>query len=429
MARPKRILAKERPDLLDEWDYSKNNEICSPNDVSVCSTIKVWWKCLKCGQTYYKRIVDVSYGHKCNDCARKSIGIKNSSPHGKRNRNSKVVSDFPEVAKEWDYEKNGNLTPDDVTASSEKRIWWVCPKGHSYSAIPSNRIRLNSGCPYCSGKKVLAGFNDLQSQYPEIAKLWNYQKNYPLLPNEITAHSSSKNVWWICPKGHEWKAKPNSLANGTYCPHCSSSLRTSLPEQAIFYYLKQVTKVESRKQICGWEVDAFLPEYNIAIEYDGIYFHSSEEVKERDSRKNKDMLANNIRLLRIKEVLRNKKDEGSIIYYDRTRHYKEYSGALKRLLKRINDLTNNSFEVDIDFERDRTDILKTYKTHLKKDSIVVTNPELEEEWNYKKMAICFLTCFLKEVASMCGGFVLKDTNGMLLSQVGRMEQDVHIAMA
>ncbi len=383
MPKTKKILAKERPDVLKEWDYDKNATICSPDDVTVGSGKKVWWKCSVCGYEYYKAIVQVTSGHACKICGIKRIGVTNSSPLSKKNKNSKLVSDFPEIAKEWDYTKNNGLTPSDVTASSEKRIWWICPKGHSYDAIPGNRTRLKSGCSYCAGKKVLKGFNDLESQFPQVAKLWNYQKNAPLLPSEILAHSSKKKVWWICPKGHEWEATPNNLVNGENCPHCSSSLRTSLPEQAIFYYLSRVTEVQSRKQLFGWEVDVFLPEFSIAIEYDGIYFHSQSDVKEREVRKNKELVTNRITLLRIKEVFDSKADTDNVIFYNRTRHYKEYTNALERLVARINQLASTNFEIDIDFERDRTEILKTFKNHQKKNSIIITNPELEEQWNYK----------------------------------------------
>ena len=373
------ILSIARPDLLIDWDYEKNASICSPDEVTIGSNKEVWWKCHICGAEYYKKIVYVKNGHGCKKCGYKKTGDYNSSP---KKNNSKTVGDYPDVAKEWDYEKNSPLSPSEVSAGSEKKIWWICPKGHSYNAMPFNRTKQKSGCPICAGKIVLAGFNDLESQYPEVAKLWNYDKN-SILPSEITPHSRKK-VWWRCPKGHEWQAQPNNIVNGTKCRYCSSNLRTSLPEQAIIYYLSKVTSVKGREKLYGWEVDAFLPDYNIAIEYDGYFFHSSDDVKEREEKKNDALMSNGIVLIRIKEEFGFQESTKHIIYYDITHQYKEYTIALKELLQRINELTNNHFEIDIDFKRDRSEILKTYKTNTVQNSIVSTHPELVAEWSYDK---------------------------------------------
>lgn len=57
-------------------------------------------------------------------------------------------------------------------------------RGSKWVACISDRTRVgrNTGCPYCGHHKVLVGFNDLATFYPEIAKEWNYEKNFPLTP-------------------------------------------------------------------------------------------------------------------------------------------------------------------------------------------------------------------------------------------------------
>ena len=57
----------------------------------------------------------------------------------------------PELAKEWNYEKNTPLTPDGVSGRSPARVWWKCTKGHEWEAKISSRATNKSGCPYCSG--------------------------------------------------------------------------------------------------------------------------------------------------------------------------------------------------------------------------------------------------------------------------------------
>ena len=91
---------------------------------------------------------------------------------------------FPEVAKQWST-RNFPLLPKDVSYGSNKKVWWRGECGHEWQASPHSRTGKNSpGCPYCSGNRVLAGFNDLASRFPEIAAEWS-EKNYPLRPDEV----------------------------------------------------------------------------------------------------------------------------------------------------------------------------------------------------------------------------------------------------
>ena len=128
-----------------------------------------------------------------------------------------------EVAKEWNYEKNGNLRPEHFAPSSHKKVWWKCCKGHEWQAAIANR---NKGrkCPYCSGKKVLKGYNDLQTVNPTLALEWNYEKNNEITPTEVTPNSNKK-VWWKCSKGHEWETTINNRSNGNGCPVCAREKR------------------------------------------------------------------------------------------------------------------------------------------------------------------------------------------------------------
>ena len=74
-------------------------------------------------------------------------------------------------------------------------------------------------CPYCTGKKVLKGYNDLQTLNPTLAKEWNYEKNNGLTPMDV-APNSHKKVWWKCNKGHEWQAIIGNRHKGNGCPIC-----------------------------------------------------------------------------------------------------------------------------------------------------------------------------------------------------------------
>lgn len=99
------------------------------------------------------------------------------------------------------------------------------PLGHDYMAAVGMRTMQNSGCPYCAGKKVLAGFNDLATAHPKIAAQWHSGLNGQLTPQMVTA-GSHKKVWWICAEGHVWKAVVYSRTGKQQrgCPVCAGTV-------------------------------------------------------------------------------------------------------------------------------------------------------------------------------------------------------------
>ena len=128
---------------------------------------------------------------------------------------------FPDIAKEWDYEKNKGLLPSQFYATSGRKVWWTCPKGHSYDCTISHRTVDKNGCPYCSNQKILRGYNDLATTNPELLKEWNYEKNNKegIFPYNVF-QGTHKKVWWKCAKGHEWVTSIlNKKRRG--CPICS----------------------------------------------------------------------------------------------------------------------------------------------------------------------------------------------------------------
>ena len=160
----------------------------------------------------------------------------------------------PDLAKEWNYEKNGDLRPEDVGHRSDKKVWWICPydvpddypveslRGKHFdfewkAAIGNRTGNQRLGCPYLSGQAVWPGFNDLQTVNPELARQWHPIKNGGLKPTQVTVNSNKK-VWWHLPynvpddyhikslRGRhfdfEWQAKICNRNNGTNCPYLSN---------------------------------------------------------------------------------------------------------------------------------------------------------------------------------------------------------------
>ncbi len=126
----------------------------------------------------------------------------------------------PNIVKEWNYDKNKDITPFEVVRGSAKRVWWKCDKGHEWQTVIYARTKGNTKCPYCCNQKILAGYNDLKTNNPVLAKEWNYDKNSNLKPSEVSPNTTRK-VWWVCDKGHEWKASISDRQRGDGCPYCS----------------------------------------------------------------------------------------------------------------------------------------------------------------------------------------------------------------
>ena len=78
----------------------------------------------------------------------------------------------------------------------------------------------------------------LQDKNPKIAKEWHKTKNQPLTPRDVYPNST-KRIWWVCKKKHDWDAPVNDRNQGNGCPYCSgkrvdqnNSLATLYPEVA-----------------------------------------------------------------------------------------------------------------------------------------------------------------------------------------------------
>ena len=141
-------------------------------------------------------------------------------------RTREFVIEREDLMKEWDWEKNNKLElyPNEISFGSTKKVWWKCPScGYEWQTAPNNRTSTKTGCPYCAGKVVIPGKNDLQTLYPEIAKKWHPTKN-DMHPWEV-APFSNKKAWWICEKDprHEFEDPIYHITKGAVvCPICAN---------------------------------------------------------------------------------------------------------------------------------------------------------------------------------------------------------------
>lgn len=161
------------------------------------SAISINWQCLDCHGDYNIPIRErIKNGFECPYCSNKQL---------LRGFNS--LSDiYPNLIKIWSI--SNTRLPNDVLVSSNSKWLWICKvcKGEYKATIQEQSNRKHS-CPYCSGKKLLSGYNSFDVLYPELMKEWDYLSNILLAHPKEVKSSNQQNVWWICKNNPEHRYK------------------------------------------------------------------------------------------------------------------------------------------------------------------------------------------------------------------------------
>jgi hypothetical protein len=219
-------MKSSHPNLALEFDLELNAPE-TPLTLIASTHKRLWWKCSQGHSWRATGNARASRNSGCPTCFGLTVlpGFND------------LQTKFPDLAKEWDTDKNESLEPHSVSPGTHKKYWWKCNLGHSYEASVSNRTRLETSCPICINQQVLAGYNDLESTFPELLSEWDYSKNLDLVPSQIVARSDKK-VWWICNLGHSWKTSPGvRIAVGTGCPSCAKR-GYSQAKAGTFYFIQ-----------------------------------------------------------------------------------------------------------------------------------------------------------------------------------------------
>ena len=368
-------LTTTNKDIAREWNFKKNKNLL-PENFSSGSDKKVWWKCNK-GHEWCSTINSRVQGAGCPYCSQRfaTPGVND------------IATLYPQLIKEWDFELNGEYTPNNTAVSSERKIHWKCSVcGYKWIQIPHNRTKRNSGCPVCANKTIIEGFNDLATLRPELLNEWNYEKNTNINPKNVSVGTNIK-VWWKCNKGHEWQASISNRAkkNNTGCPICDSERKTSIPEKTLVFYLSQyfTNLKESYKPsfLKRGEIDIFIPELLLGIEYDGERFHRNVD---RDIKKNELCQKNNITILRIREPGCPMMPKECWIYQRDGIYENTLTKMALNVISLINKKYNLNINIDVDYERDRIKILNLVQSIEKNNNLANRFPALLEEWNYDK---------------------------------------------
>ena len=374
------------PELLKEWDYEKNDLL--PSELSAQSSIKVWWK-----KEYNDPNTGKFFTFEWQSQIRNRVNGRgcpylSNPPKAVYRGFNDLATTNPKLLEEWDYEKN-EVLPTEITRNSNKIVWWKKPyddPNTKKSFIFEWQASVNSrsagvGCPYLSNpvKAVFVGFNDLATTNPELLEEWHYSKN-TITPQEVL-FSSPRAVWWKCSRcGNEWETTVrHRTTRHQNCPKCSDELHTSLGEQAIYFYLKKKypDAINRFKFNDEFEIDIFLPELNIGIEYDGSYYH--EKRVKQDKKKQSELEKNGVTIIRIVEEV-NSLTELSCVH-NIIRYCGRKRGQIDLAIQKLFELLGVSYD-DINIDRDYPKIFQAYLKTEKSRS--VASSCLLDEWNFEK---------------------------------------------
>ncbi len=399
-----------RKDLLEEWDYESNSDmknkfgidISKPSLVLPNSNAKVNWIC-KNGHHYKSSIGNRTVNkHGCPVCSGRQLlkGFNDFETWCKENNRQDLLD-------EWNYKRNGGIKPSEILyGGSGKKYWWIGSCGHEWDSVISTRVRERqgktqivkaAGCPYCSNppKRIMVGFNDLETwcksnQRAELLSEWDYEKN-EIMPTEVS-FGSGKSVWWKCNKNHSWKTGINNRTTGTKtnCPICART-QTSFPEQAVAYYLMKEYEVLQRYRINKREVDIYLPEFSIAIEYDGMLWHKGNKQEKLDADKSS-IITKNCFLIRLRESAQEKTElqlDGRLYIIEFIAKNGKYitpsfEWALTEMFNAISNQVGKKNVPSIDMARDEYSIRAHYMNTLRQNSVAEVFPELVKEWDIEK---------------------------------------------
>lgn len=255
-------LASVDKGLARQWNLEKNKPL-KASEVPAGSQKVVWWTCMDFGHEWEASVVSRHRGNGCPYCANKKLlqGFND------------LRTTHPNLASEWDFNKNETINPEDVMRGSNVKVWWICKSDstHSWFASIAPRASKGVGCPVCANLQILVGFNDFATTNPGLAAEWHAQKNGDLKPSDVVS-GSHRVVWWQCINfpAHKWKAGIKNRMSGTGCPDCTQyGYRTTVG--GLFYFIKNdalrafkvgITNPTAKRQRVfdfqkmGWEVVA-----------------------------------------------------------------------------------------------------------------------------------------------------------------------------
>lgn len=239
------------------------NDRIIPQEEYVDNQTKLVCLCKKCGNSWSARPNTLLRGYGCPYCA------------GTVRKNDKTFRE--ELLK-----INPNIEPLEPYQNNKKPILCKCKQcGHEWRAMPNNLLSKGHHCPQCSHKQRGEKRRSTNEDFVESLKQLN--PNIVPLDPYITNSQKIRCLCTIC--GHTWSVRPNSLlSKRTRCPNCCKA-STSIVEQVLlrsFSSLLGESVLSRDKKAIGMELDIYIPQLHLAIEYGAWYWHKNRIKKDNE---------------------------------------------------------------------------------------------------------------------------------------------------
>ena len=282
----------EHPELMDEWNDQRD-----PATFLSGSSKKVNWKCRICDNEWSMSVKQRTPGKQGNQGCSYCNGFGGIRPRGVHSdgRNSMRRTDNENaklMTKEFHPTLNGKFNPDNLTAGTSKKLWWICSQDCEFvTGAKCENVWQNTGmhrldgqmCPVHGGGGLHSdGRNSLNKLRPELIEEWDFQKNGNLSPDSVTI-SSGKYAHWICNTcGNKWKSIIASRSKGHGCSACKKKSQRKLFEVVKKLFPNVECKFDYKhpdlvfdNSNARMELDIWVPELSIAFEYQGFQHFES----------------------------------------------------------------------------------------------------------------------------------------------------------
>ena len=315
-------------------------------------------RCDMCGREWIttpRNLLTPSNGTGCKDCSNRS-----------KKRTGKTIE---QIQRELETKNGINIIG--KFQGIRKNTECKCLKCGYHWFPRIDRLLEGHGCPQCNGSRTKTN----EEFYNQLSKINSY---VVLLSDYVNSKTKILCRCKYC--GHEWEASPNHLLWGTGCPKCSDKMKTSFPEQALFFYIKKnYSDAINRYKIpkSKLELDIFIPELRTGIEYDGVYWHKNK--KEKEDGKYELCKERDIRLVRIREEKNVSESADEVIIRNSYKGFKSLDQSIIKLLKLL-----ECKYINVDSEKDANMIRGQFYSEMRENSLSERFPELVKEWFQEK---------------------------------------------
>lgn len=295
----------DHEDLMAYW----NDDDHDPKRTSTNMSMKLKWKCPACGSLFQSRVRPLvgflAKGRKaCPVCDFRTMvpGVND------------LATTRPDLASELVDPSKAST----VTERSDDKLEWYCMTNTDhgpYTTTPRQRVN-GVGCKTCTALRRAKAKREKELQTAPlpgwIREYSDEQSRKTIDRNRLTPGDCRTIITITYPDcGHDRSTSVYNLLRSPSCPICACGQKTSAGQEAVFEYVKSIMPDNERDTVKynyrisdedRREVDIFVGSRNLAIEYNGLYWHDENHVgKDAAHDKWKTCMDNGIRLLTIWE--------------------------------------------------------------------------------------------------------------------------------